>query len=88
MIAELTRGSISGRTEFLSYLHDLPTLGAVSHHEFMAFIEGHELYGRGLSLVDGHLLAAALVVPGTSVWTRDRRLETAAGDLGVAVEWS
>ena len=88
VIAELALGSISGRTDFLGYLNDLPSLGAVCHDEFMAFIEGHELYGRGLSLVDGHLLAAALVVPGTSVWTRDRRLATAAGDLGVAAEWS
>ncbi len=88
VIAELALGSISGRTQFLGYLQDLPTLAAVSQHEFLAFIEGHALSGRGIGLVGGHLLAATLVVPGTSVWTRDRRLATTADDLGVRAEWS
>lgn len=87
VITELALGSISGRTEFLAYLHDLPMIGTISHDEIMSFIEGQTLFGRGIGLVDAHLLGAARIVPGTSVWTRDRRLAAAAQDLGVCAQW-
>jgi predicted nucleic acid-binding protein len=33
---------------------------------------------------DAHLLAAVMVTPGTTLWTRDERLHMAAERLGVA----
>lgn len=88
VIEELALGSISRRSEFLGYLHDLPVLKTISHNELLAFIEARGLAGRGIRLVDTHLLAAARIVPGTSVWTRDRRLSAVARDLGVEAESS
>ncbi|MBK9435414.1 MAG: VapC toxin family PIN domain ribonuclease [Actinobacteria bacterium] len=87
VIAELALGSISGRTEFLAHLRDLPMIGTITHDEIMSFIEGQALFGRGIGLVDAHLLGAARLVPGTSVWTKDRRLAAAAQDLGVCAQW-
>ena len=39
VIAELALGSISGRTEFLAHLRDLPMIGTITHDEIMSFIE-------------------------------------------------
>jgi predicted nucleic acid-binding protein len=87
VIGELALGSIAGRAEFLGFLHDLPALGVVSHDEFMTFVDGRELSGRGIGLVDGHILASALIAPGTRLWSRDRRLASAAQALGVSADW-
>jgi hypothetical protein len=40
--------------------------------------------GRGIGLVDVHLLASTLLTPETQLWTHDKRLERAAGDLSIA----
>jgi len=42
-----------------------------------------QLWGRGLSTVDVHLMAAVTLVPGTTLWTRDKRLMSACTDVGV-----
>lgn len=86
VIGELALGSIACRREFLGFLQDLPALSVVSHDEFMTFVEGRGLFGSGIGLVDGHILAAALLAPGTRVWSRDRRLALAAQALGVSAE--
>ena len=39
--------------------------------------------GRGIGFVDAHLLCAVLNRNGTVLWTRDRRLEELAQELGV-----
>ena len=46
-------------------------------------VEERRLWGRGLSAVDVALLASAVVTPGVSLWTRDKRLRQAARDVGV-----
>jgi predicted nucleic acid-binding protein len=86
VIGELALGSIACRREFLGFLQDLPALSVVSHDEFMTFVEGRGLFGSGIGLVDGHILAAALLAPGTRVWSRHRRLALAAQALGVSAE--
>ena len=45
-----------------------------SHAEVLHLVESRRLYGRGLALVDAHLLAATLLTPGVRLWTRDRAL--------------
>ncbi len=35
----------------------------------MSFIESQALFGRGIGLVEAHLLAVARVAPGTLLWT-------------------
>ncbi len=83
MVGELALGTLKNRTAVLDALGGLPVLASASDEEVAAFIEGRSLWGRGLSLVDAHLLASALLVPGTLLWTRDRRLRAAAGALAV-----
>ena len=50
-------------------------------------VEERHLWGRGLSAVDVALLASAVVTPGASLWTRDKRLRQAARDVGVLADF-
>jgi predicted nucleic acid-binding protein len=83
IIGELALGSLQDRSTILSLLADLPGVPVATHAEVLTFIELHTLYGSGLSLVDAHLLAALRLDGATELWTRDRRLKSAAEQLGV-----
>jgi predicted nucleic acid-binding protein len=83
IVGELALGSLRDRRTVLSLLDELPALSVATHSEVRHLIEAHVLFGQGLSLVDAHLLAGLKITPGTGLWTRDRRLRTAAVDLGV-----
>lgn len=83
IIGEIAMGTIRRRSEVLIFLSDLPQAAAAGHDEAMVLVEQRKLYGRGLSLVDAHLLAAVIMTPETSLWTRDRRLSETAKDLGI-----
>ncbi len=52
--------------------------------EVMEFVEHKRLYGLGCGLVDMALLASILIMPGTELWTFDKRLADLAGRFGVA----
>lgn len=86
VIGELALGTISGRETFLSLLAALPASGEATHEEVLDFVAERRLHGKGLSLVDAHLLASVVLSEGTLLWTRDRRLTDAAIDLGLG--WS
>jgi predicted nucleic acid-binding protein len=81
VIGELACGSIRNRAEILKHLAALPSLPKASDEEVLLFIERHRLMGRGLGLVDIHLLASCLL-GGVGLWTRDARLAVAAAGLG------
>ena len=86
VIEELALGSLRRRGTLireLTGLHRFPTL---SHHELLALVAAHRLWGRGLSAVDAHLFGSALLVEGATVWTRDKRLAAACdeADIGFA----
>lgn len=53
--------------------------------EVLQLVGDNRLWGRGLGLVDAHLLAALRLEPGQRLWTRDRRLDRAARDVGIRV---
>ena len=80
---ELALGSLRGRDEILRLLDELPQAQVATPAELLAFIGHHELHGLGIGYVDAQLLAATMLT-GAHLWTRDRRLRAAAGDLGVA----
>ena len=80
VIGELACGNLKRRKELLSLLHALPTVERVSDDEILFFIEQHRLSGRGLGLVDVHILASC-VISRTPLWTLDGRLQQAANDL-------
>lgn len=68
-------------------LHDLNLLRHAQQagwREVMDFVERERLYGQGCGLVDLSLLASALLTPGASLWTLDRRLAAIADQLGVS----
>ena len=85
VIGELACGNLAHRGEILRLLSELPTVNVASHEEVLHLVEQHELHGKGLGWLDAHLLASALLSK-TPLWTRDRRLATAAKTLGIARE--
>ena len=82
IVGELACGSIRNRTEFIHLLKDLPRITQVDDDEILQFITLHQLHGKGLGLVDVHLLAACRI-DRCKLWTRDKRLLSAAESLQV-----
>jgi predicted nucleic acid-binding protein len=83
VIGELACGTLNNRAEILSLLQSLPAVPEVAHEELLLFVERHQLLGRGLGLIDAHLLAAARLAT-IPLWTLDRRLREAATKLDAA----
>jgi len=82
--AELALGHLPRRTETLDALQALPRSPVAGHNEAMVFLNNERLHGLGIGYVDLHLLAAARLAPGITLWTRDKRLHRAGVKLGVA----
>nr|WP_206051684.1 VapC toxin family PIN domain ribonuclease [Nocardioides ferulae] len=82
---ELALGTLADRTEVLHLLGQLPAATAATDSEVLALVEAAGLWGRGVGWVDAHLLASVRLTPHAGLWTRDRRLRTAADDCGVPV---
>jgi predicted nucleic acid-binding protein len=85
VIEELALGSISRREVVLDLLANLRQFPSVQHDEILHLTDRRELFGRGLSAVDVHLMAAVAVIEGAQLWTRDKRLRAASADVGVAL---
>jgi predicted nucleic acid-binding protein len=84
VIEELALGSIKQRDSVLALLESLHRFPILTHEEVMALVDGRQLWGRGLSAVDVHLLGSVMLVSGARLWTRDKRLLAACRDSGVA----
>lgn len=84
VLGELFLGMIRNRSGLIETFRDLPQASVAGPHEVLALIASFRLYGRGIGYVDTHLLASTLMMPGTLLWSRDRRLAAVAGELGVA----
>lgn len=80
---ELACGSLRDRSATLRELASLHRVSEASHAEALTLVEGNRLFGKGLSFVDAHLLASALI-GGHTLWTRDKALASVAKQLGVA----
>ncbi len=85
VIGELALGYLSRREAVLSDLSNLPQAIVATDAEVLHFVDRHKLFGRGVGLVDVHLLAAVRLTAGTQLWTRDKRLNDIAVDLGLAI---
>jgi len=83
VIGELALGSLRNRDGVLALLRALPSAVVATHDETMALVDARQLHGRGLGLVDAHLLASVLLTPDARLLTRDRRLAATAGALGI-----
>jgi predicted nucleic acid-binding protein len=84
VLGELALGNLRRRDNFLRVLRRLPQATSASHLEVLQMIDREALYGRGIGYVDAHLLAAARLTVGSKLWTRDRRLQRVADQLGLA----
>lgn len=84
VLGEIALGSLKNRAAVLDAMSDLPQTVVATDEEVLGFIATHALFGLGIGFTDAHLLAAAMLVPGTRLWTRDRRLSAASLRLGLA----
>ncbi len=82
VIGELACGNLKNRREILTSLERLPTSEIATHQEVLEFIEAKALMGKGLGLIDIHLLASALL-SSIPFWTQDQRLLKSVADLGI-----
>ena len=83
IIGELAVGRWRGRQTLLAALAGLPQTVPATDDEISRFVERNDLHGIGLGYIDAGLLAATILAPGTSLWTRDKRLRAAAQGLSV-----
>ena len=58
-------------------------LPVLDHTELLAFVASLDVWGRGLSPSDAHLLGSVVLHGSAMLWTRDERLLPGAEDLGV-----
>lgn len=74
VIGELACGNMGNRDEILLLLHSLPAARSAEQNEVLRFINDHRLMGRGLGLIDIHLLVSALLSD-VLFWTLDKKLK-------------
>jgi predicted nucleic acid-binding protein len=84
VFGELLLGNLRTDDDFIESWAGLATTPVAEDEEVQVLIARGRLAGSGIGYVDAHLLAAIRLMPGTSLWTRDRRLATVAERLGVA----
>jgi len=85
VIGELALGSIHNRETVIAMLSVLPCAKVALNPEVLHLVERFSLAGRGIGYVDAHLLASVRLSPGTELWTRDRRLNAIALEMGLAM---
>lgn len=86
VLGEVGLGQFRSRNAVLAELRKLPAAEVASDGEVMDFVERFRLFGCGIGYLDAHLLAAVLLTAGARLWTRDKRLKTAAARLNLAAE--
>jgi predicted nucleic acid-binding protein len=77
---ELACGDLQNRKEITALLHALPHVTEVEDNKILLFIERHRLMGRGIGLVDAHILASCCI-DACHLWTRDKRLKALAQEM-------
>ena len=83
VVGELACGNLRARDKVITLLQALPVSPVVSDKESLCFIDNYGLMARGIGYIDVQLLASARLA-GAHLWTRDKRLQTVALELGLA----
>jgi predicted nucleic acid-binding protein len=83
VVGELACGQLKNRARVLSDLAALPEVQTAEHAEVLRLVDDRRLWGKGIGMIDAHLLASALL-SGCRLWTLDRRLDGIATTLGLA----
>ena len=84
VIGEIAMGSVSRRQAKLKALLQLPQAVTAYHEEVLHFVEERKLWGLGIGYVDAHLLVSTKLTAQSVLWTRDKRLQSAAELLDLA----
>ena len=84
VVGEIALGSLRDRAAFMSVASKLPRPPVAETAEVLNLIVSASLSGSGIGYVDAHLIASTMLVSKGALWTRDRRLHTAANRLGIA----
>ncbi len=81
-------GSLKDRAVVLERISLLPMAAVAEELEVLALVENHRIFGRGIGYIDAHLLAAVCLNTAreATLWTRDRRLQTMALQMGVSAD--
>ncbi len=82
VLGELACGNLGNRKEVIALFHALPGTTKVEDDELLLFIDRHRLMGRGIGLVDAHLLASCCI-DSCLLWTRDKRLRVVAKEMNI-----
>ena len=86
VLGELALGYVPKIAEMIEDLRTLPKAAVADTDEVLEFIAHRALSGSGIGYVDAHLLASAALAPETFLWTREKRLRTAAHSLSLAAD--
>lgn len=82
VLGELACVNMKNRKEIIALLYDLPFATRADDDEVLFFIERHNLMGRGVGLIDMHLLASC-TLGSCLFWTRDKRPKTIAEEMKI-----
>jgi predicted nucleic acid-binding protein len=83
---ELALGSLQKYDAVIEALLEMPQATVATPEEVLFTIKRYSLMASGIGYVDTHILTAAKLVPGTLIWTRDKRLARVAATLGLGYE--
>lgn len=86
VIGELALTDYPYRKPLIDDLRLSPMTYDISFEETLHFISSKTLYSRGIQWSDAVILASVLVTEGCLLWTRDRRLNIIARELGVSFD--
>ena len=82
VLGELACGNLVNRKEIISLLLALPHVTKVEDDELLLFLDRRALMGRGVGLIDVHLLASCHL-EACSLWTKDKRLRAIATEMNI-----
>ena len=83
VVGEIACGNLKNRATILRLLSALPAVDVADDAEILELIDARRLFGRGLGLIDIHLLASCRIA-GVALFTHDRRLAALAAELDVS----
>lgn len=84
IVGEFAVDNLGNRHKVIDILNNLYHVKIIDDKDVLNLVKEKKLYGKGIGYIDCHLLASAVSMPNTLLWTHDRRLHSVAVKLGVA----
>jgi predicted nucleic acid-binding protein len=84
LVGELLCGSVPApRSSTLALLSNLLQIEPVEFDEVLEIVETGRIYGSGCGLIDIAVLIATLRTPETKLWSKDKKMQRLALQLGI-----